>query len=307
MDDAVDKIRAGFDALAYKSYAHYTAHPDRLAVVASMAGIRTAPVENCRVLEVGCATGGNLIPMAEQLPASRFLGIDLSERQIQAGSSVVRELGLNNIEMRCQDLMAFAETEGQFDYIIAQGVYSWVPRPVQQRLLDVCRRHLAPNGVAYVSYNTYPGWRPNEVARDLMMYHARHAPDATNRLALGRQMMQFAAEHSLAAPHYRDSLKTLQTAITAQPDEDLLHDHMEWVNEPQYFWKFVEEATANRLAYVGDASAFRTPRCSFRNRLGKEFRRCRAIRCSESSTPTFSAAAPFGDPSFATREQGRQH
>ncbi len=287
MDDTVEKLKAAYDALAYKSYAHYTAHPDRLAVVASMAGIRTAPVENCRVLEVGCATGGNLIPMAEQLPASRFLGIDLSERQIQAGSSVVRELGLNNIEMRCQDLMAFAETEGQFDYIIAQGVYSWVPRPVQQRLLDVCRRHLAPNGVAYVSYNTYPGWRHVELAREMMMYHAQRASDVRDQVALGRQMVQFAAEHSSAPPHYREILQFLQGLVSGEPDENLLHDQMEWVNEPQYFWKFVEEVTANRLAYVGDASTIPIPGSSSPIRHGKAFARCRTTRCSESSMPTF--------------------
>ena len=35
-------------------------------------------------------------------------------------------------------------------------------------VLEICQRHLAPNGVAYISYNTYPGWHIRGIARDIM-------------------------------------------------------------------------------------------------------------------------------------------
>jgi tRNA G46 methylase TrmB len=85
-----------YDEVPYPSLSYPQTHPDRLATLATLHGLRPAPVDHCRVLEVGCAGGGNLIPMAEALPDSEFVGIDLSARQLAAALAVVRELGLKN-------------------------------------------------------------------------------------------------------------------------------------------------------------------------------------------------------------------
>jgi SAM-dependent methyltransferase len=252
MDEIVKNLRSAYDAVPYKSQSYQQSHPDRLAVVAALAGRRAADVESCRVLEIGCASGGNLIPMAEQLSRSRFLGIDLSGRQIEIGSNLVRELGLTNLELRTQDLMEFPANEGQFDFIIAHGVYSWVPGAVQQRLLKICRAHLAPRGVAYISYNAYPGWHCAEITRELMLFHARNAANQTERAARGREIVEFAAENALDKGIYKSLLKSLRTSITSGSDDLLLHDHMEEVNEPKYFRQFIAEIKGEGLAYVGD-------------------------------------------------------
>ena len=242
-----------------ESGVYYQTHPDRLAVAAALRGITAENVESCRVLEIGCASGSNLIPMAEQLPGSGFVGIDLSERQIETGSSIVRELELANIELRCQDIMEFPDDAGQFDYIIAHGVYSWVPPDVQQKLLAICRAHLSPKGIAYISYNTYPGWRLKEVAREMMLYHARQTDDPAQHMARGRQIVQFVSEHTPDAGFYRDVLRDNQKSVAAGSDEYLLHDQMEVVNDPRYFWQFIEEAKAYGLEYIGESSGDRDP------------------------------------------------
>ena len=46
-------------------------------------GLNTAAPTQCRVLELGCAAGLNLIAMAALLPESTFVGIDLSPVQIE--------------------------------------------------------------------------------------------------------------------------------------------------------------------------------------------------------------------------------
>src|SRR5262249_13699905 len=148
-------------------------HPDRLATVATLFGMRPAAVDCCRVLELGCAAGGNLIPMAQALPGSSFLGIDLSARQVAEGAKVVAALGLTNVALRRQRILDVDESWGTFDYILCHGVSSWVPAPVQDRILHICSANLAPAGVAYVSYNTYPGWHLSGMIRDMMCYHAR--------------------------------------------------------------------------------------------------------------------------------------
>src|SRR3954471_17103755 len=137
-----------YDDVPYPSTPFPQTHPDRLATLATLFGMRPASVERCRVLELGCGDGGNLIPMALVLPESDFLGVDLAGEPIARGRSTIDALGLRNIEMRQDDLRAFANGadagQEQFDFIIAHGVYSWVPEDVRDALLHICRRRLAP-------------------------------------------------------------------------------------------------------------------------------------------------------------------
>ena len=69
-----------YDAVPYESKSFPQTHPDRLATLGRLFGMNPAPVTHSRVLELGCAGGGNLIPMAFHLPENDFLGIDLSHR-----------------------------------------------------------------------------------------------------------------------------------------------------------------------------------------------------------------------------------
>jgi SAM-dependent methyltransferase len=100
--------------------------------------------------------------MALELAEARFVGIDLSSRQIAEGRSVVERLGLRNLNLRAISIMDVDRRLGNFDYIICHGVYSWVPEPVRDKILAICAESLAPDGIAYVSYNTYPGWRARD-------------------------------------------------------------------------------------------------------------------------------------------------
>src|SRR5437868_13031530 len=113
---------SSYDEVPYASYPYPESHPDRLATVAMLLGLQPAPVEHCRVLELGSASGGNLIPMAEALPQSNFLGIDLSERQIAEGIHTVGALGLTNIDLRRMNITEVGPDLGVFDYIICHGV-----------------------------------------------------------------------------------------------------------------------------------------------------------------------------------------
>jgi cyclopropane fatty-acyl-phospholipid synthase-like methyltransferase len=146
-----------YDIVPYPTGSQVQTHPDRLATIATLFGMSPKPVEECRVLELACGNGGNLIPMAYALPRSTFVGIDLAAGAIDAGRTVIRRLELRNITLLQQDLRTLPSDFGTFDYIIAHGVYAWVAPPVQDWILAVCRGHLAPQGVAFVSYNAFPG------------------------------------------------------------------------------------------------------------------------------------------------------
>jgi methyltransferase-like protein/SAM-dependent methyltransferase len=243
-----------YDEVPYAARAFHYTHPNRLATIAMLRGLEPAPAERCRMLELGCASGGNLLPMAEALPESRFVGLDLSPRQVADGLAIIAELGLHNIELRSGNILQIDASLGEFDYIVCHGVYSWVPAEVQDRILTICRENLAPNGVAYVSYNTYPGWHLRGLVRDLLYYQTRRFADPRTRLEEARGFLNFLAG---AIPEnlrvYRDIITREAQTWTSQADSYLLHEFLDEVNHPVYFHEFMKSASAKGLQYVGEA------------------------------------------------------
>jgi methyltransferase-like protein/SAM-dependent methyltransferase len=253
-------IETTYDRVPYPNLSYSQTHPDRLATVATLLGMQPAPVDRCRVLELGCASGGNLIPMAYGLPGSTFVGVDNSARQIAEGQAMQTALGLENVALEHMDILDVGDLD-LFDYIIAHGVFSWVPRPVQDKVLEVCARNLAPHGVAYVSYNTYPGWHMLGIIRDMMLYHTRELADPQERASRARALLDFLAD-SVPAENsaygsflniYAQFLRGEIEGAQHRGDALLLHDELEEVNEPFYFHQFVERAAQHGLRYLGEA------------------------------------------------------
>jgi SAM-dependent methyltransferase len=253
-----------YDEMPYGGYVHPATHPDRLAVIGTLFGMSPAPPERCRVLELGCAGGGNLIPLAQELPGSQFVGIDLSARQIAAGRARVRELGLTNVELRAMDLLEIGEELGRFDYILCHGVYSWVPAAVRDKIMAVCAASLRPQGIAYISYNCYPGWHARGVARELMLYHAGRAGEPRERVRRAREILDFVAA-SVLDPRGRYGLMLAEEIerLVGTRDDYVFHEHLEDVNQPVYFHQFVDHAAAHGLQYLWEA---------FVGELGNELR-----------------------------------
>ncbi len=146
-----------YDQVAYPCFAYPDTHPDRLAVMAMLHGLKPAPVERCRVLEIGCNEAANLIPMAYAIPGSEFVGFDVAGEPIARGQRRIRELGLTNLRIFQADLMEVDETLGQIRLHHCAWALCVGAGGGADRLLEVCRLLLAPDGIAFVSYNTLPG------------------------------------------------------------------------------------------------------------------------------------------------------
>lgn len=246
-------LRASYDETPYRSYPFPRSQPDRLALIGRLFGMAPPPIERCRVLELGCASGGNLIPLAARLPQAEFVGIDFSPVQVGQGVRDIEALGLANIRLQHRDIRDLGAEVGTFDYIVAHGVYSWIPDDVQEKLLALCAAQLAPSGVAYVSYNTLPGWGMRGVVRTAMRYHTRQFSDAAMRVQQARAMLEFLAESLRdTASAYGSMLRSEAEWVRTQPDFYLLHDHLEEVNEPIYFFQFVERVARHGLRYLGE-------------------------------------------------------
>ena len=251
---ARDRAANSYDEVPYDSHPYSQTHPSRLATVATLFGLTPPPVEKCRVLELGCAAGGNLIPMAEALPGSWFVGIDLSGRQIGDGERIVRTLGLGNISLRHAGIHEVDASYGQFDYIICHGVFSWVDDRTQEKILEILSQRLSPQGVAYVSYNTYPGWHMRGMIRDMMRYHALRFDTPDRRIGQARALLDFLAQSARQdGGAYSTLLRQELETLRQQADHYLYHEHLEDVNAPLYFHQFVERATRHDLRYLGES------------------------------------------------------
>jgi methyltransferase-like protein/cyclopropane fatty-acyl-phospholipid synthase-like methyltransferase len=211
-------------------------------------------VGRCRVLELGSASGGNLIPMAVNLPGSEFLGIDLSRRQVDDAASVIGALGLRNITIRHASILDVDRDWGVFDFIICHGVYSWVDAGVQEKILQVCAENLSPHGLAYVSYNTYPGWHMREMVRHMMRYHARQFEQPAEQVEQARALLTFLASASERSGPYGELLNREVERLATASDSYLFHEHLEQTNTPIYFHQFIERAERAGLLYLSEAS-----------------------------------------------------
>ena len=164
-----------YDALPYVSVPYHQTQPARLAGIARLFGMDAPDASRASVLELGCASGGNIVPLAARFPEARFVGVDLSARQVADGQARIAALGLTNIEIVQGDIATVDLSSRRFDYVICHGVYSWVPPEVQEAMFRIMAKTLAGNGIAYVSYNTYPGWHLRTVVRDICLRHAGSA------------------------------------------------------------------------------------------------------------------------------------
>ena len=196
----------------------------------------------------------NLLPLAVDYPESHFVGVDLSRRQIDAGKNAIAGLDLQNIELHALDLNEMSEDFGTFDYIICHGVFSWVPPGVQDKILEIGRRHLAANGIFVVSYNAYPGWHMRGVVRDMMVFHVRDLEDSTTKVRQARALLEFLTRSANPSNEtYHRLLRDEAAILKTRQDGYLYHEHLEDINEPLYFYQFVERAAAAELKYLGDA------------------------------------------------------
>jgi SAM-dependent methyltransferase len=249
-----DSLAARYNATPYRHGAIQHSHPARMGAIGRLHGLNCAPPDRCRVLELGCAEGANLLPLAERFPDSQFLGVDFSQVAIATAEATRDACGLGNARFECADLRAFEPEPGGYDYVIAHGVYSWVPDDVKERLLATCLRALAPGGVAYISYNTLPGWGLPGGLRAFLLEEIEQAPDATAKIERARRVLASLEEASRGQPGaYAAHLRSAVEDLLRKPPTLLFHDDLAPVNDPCTFTHFVDHTAKHGLRYLAEA------------------------------------------------------
>ena len=243
-----------YDDVSYPGRAYFVTRPDHLAMLGSLYGMTPAPPSRCRLLELGCSIGSNLLPMAHHYPESEFVGIDLSRSEIEKGLSHVAALGLSNVSLHHGDIAEVTGDLGSFDYIISHGVYSWVPPRVRAAMLAIIGRSLTPQGIAFVSYNAHPGSHMRDLVRDIMNFHVRGLTDPKQRIGQARAILKFVSEGSDKDKVYGGVLREQFERVAGMGDEVLFHDDLNEGAEAFLLHQFVTDAQAHGLQYLSDAN-----------------------------------------------------
>ena len=246
-------MRTAYDAVPYPGNPFFQTHPDRLATIGTLFGMTPAPVDRCRVLEIACGDGGNLIPMAFSLTGSQFVGIDLAGSAIEKGQALIDALGLTNITLKSMDIMDVARETGEFDYIIAHGLYSWVPGEVRSKILAICKSNLGAQGIAFISYNTYPGGHLRDPLREMMRFHIRNTPEAGEQIKRAKELLEFLIDGHPAEDAYGISLRAEIKSFFERKPQHLYHDELAERNTRFYFHEFVESVKKFGLQCLGES------------------------------------------------------
>lgn len=242
-----------YDEVPYPGQVHAQTHPERLSVIAALRGLVPAPPERCRVLELGCGDGTNLLSMAQHAPGSEFVGVDLAPTSVEEGRRIAAALGWSHVKLRVGDIAQVGDELGTFDYVVAHGVYSWVPAPVRDALLAVAGACLRPNGVAFVSYVVYPGAHLGQMLREMMLLHVRGVTDPRERIARSIEFLRFLASTRDERDPWRLTVtRELERALERR-GAVLRHDELGDVREPVWFHEFAAHAARHGLAFLAEA------------------------------------------------------
>jgi methyltransferase-like protein/predicted O-methyltransferase YrrM len=258
-----------YDAIPYTKHIYQQTQPNHLATLATLFGMQPPPVANCRVLELGCASGINTMAMAQAIPKGEFVGIDFSEQQINEGQHNLYRLAFPNVTLKHKDILDIVPSDlGQFDYIVAHGVYSWVSPAVREKLFQICHHCLQPNGVVYISYNVYPGWHVDRMLREMMLYRTQNIVEPHEKLKQAKILLQFFQESiKQKFDSYSLLLRNELHRVSQLNENYLVHEYLEEHNKPVLFHEFLEHAQQHHLQYLTD---MKTPFVAVDNFLSEQ-------------------------------------
>ncbi len=241
---------AAYDAFLYPSLPRAVTQPDRLAGLGRLFGLPTAAPSRCRILELGCSDGGNLLATALANPEAEVVGLDVSGAQLAAGRAVAKELGASNLRLEQKDLRE-APSLGTFDYVIAHGLFCWIPKELQPALLQSISACLRPNGVAYVGLSVLPGAYTLQALRGVLMRRALAEKDPRQQVGRARALMEALAE--MAPAGTAAMFAAGRDKVRAGGDAWVRHELLAEENHPVWFHELAAGAKAHGLAYLTDA------------------------------------------------------
>jgi len=254
--NSVDPLKARYDETPYRDQVFRDLDLSRLLGLVRLFGLGPSNAGACdlRVLDLACASGQHLRDQAARYPRVHFTGVDFSRSEIEAGQKAITESGATNVELILSDLRELEIPQADFDVILCQGAFSWVPDDVKDRIFELCRTGLKRSGVASIAYLTYPGWKQREAIRELLSFRSRDIEDPKERVRESALLLRLL--HAGYAAHeessHAQSLKAVVESMQRSSANAFLHDELGGIHDPCYFVQFVEWAAEWGMQYLAE-------------------------------------------------------
>lgn len=243
-----------YDEVAYPSTVFQQTHPERLYAMAWLHGLQAPPVDTARVLEIGGGDGLNVISIATAYPHTRLLSFDLSVKAVARGQALIRDADLTNVRVEVGDILEAAESlDGVYDYVLCHGVYAWVPEVVRKAILRLINRVLAPDGVAYISYNAMPGGHLRIAIREMLLRHVGHLTDPEERIATAQHFLEEYGKPQDNDRGVQATMREMARGIRSKRGSVLYHDELGDIFAPQSITDIAAAAARHGLHYLTDA------------------------------------------------------
>ncbi|MDE7197180.1 MAG: class I SAM-dependent methyltransferase [Helicobacter sp.] len=135
--------------------------------------------------------------------------------------------------------MRFADEKPQFDYIVFHGIFSWVPRPTQDAMLQIVRQTLKPGGVVYASYNCHPGWSPKAPSRHVLKLFSEYSSGGTiekvhNMLGFFESFLQSQPSYMTSTPVSQRVLADVKKYVDNRKENYVAHEY--FAGTWELFW-----------------------------------------------------------------------
>jgi len=216
-------------------------------------------------LGLGSGMGLGLCLLAAAYPEGSFVGVDFQPDHVAHACRLAQDLGLDNVRFLEADFLRLQENPSPlgagrgFAYVAAHGIATWVVEPVQQALLAVAAAALAPGGIFYCSYNTFPGWLGRTAFQKLAWLELGRSdpsdPAVAFRGAADRLRGLLGSE---AAPtplgHCLPTLKAELSSIDAERTDYLCGEYANEGWAPLYVADMHARCARHKLRHLGTAT-----------------------------------------------------
>ena len=284
-----------YDEVCYVSSIVAPAAPEHLHLCGQWHALHTVSPCRFHFTELGCGDAANLLALAFYHSRCTFLGIDNSVAQLELALAGAARIGVTNLSfLHCDIRELNPDTLASSDYIVAHGLYSWVPEDAREAILRFCRRNLKPTGLAYISYNAQPGWAVRGLVRETLLRSppVRDAPiqeKAARAIELAASLLEDMPSREYAsAVLLADELERVRNGAPFY----VLHEYLAEVNDGFWLGDFVRAARRHGLEYVCDAQF-----CRWEGRVSPELR-ARVARRSADQVEQEEMADLLGDRYF---------
>jgi SAM-dependent methyltransferase len=244
-----------YEELPYRCLSIEWTAPERLALASLLHGGPRQPLDTYRVLELGCGDGANLLPLAYYRRHATFIGVDGAHSQIEVANARMSALELSNVEFIHVDFLTAAHRlSGQFDYIIAHGIFSWVPHDVRDALLELCAQRLRRSGLLYLNYNTRPGWNVRGMVREFLLAQTAGTTGLRRRAELAQNVAAKVVSSLTVGEHPYSQLIANEFRFVCENHVSYVaHEYLAANNHPYWRSEFLALARGYGLEYVADA------------------------------------------------------